>query len=177
MADRKKPTRDFLRSILEPDFFFHENWEGIHKHNGELVRYDIVSLPRPHLLKNGFDDGFVIIEVKLFKKSDKKKHDTKAKDLLWQCIAYSYSEVSHPQHNTEKPLFVLYFIDGDGIEPLYQDKLALLHGFVQRGGVGRLDINRQGQWSMVFGGSYYFRQLHGRGPHNVGTKRMTGSSR
>ena len=177
MADIEAPARNALRAALEQDFFVHEGWKGRHKHGGECVKYDLVLQPRPHLLERGFDSGYAIVEVKLFNVDDKKKHDTKAKDLLWQCVAYSFSEIILPNGSLERPLFVLYSIAGTGFDAKYEDDLNFLHHFVQRGGVGRLDINSSNEWSMRFGGSFYFRQSAGKGPHHVGTKRQTGSSR
>jgi hypothetical protein len=177
MTDIERPTRDYLRKLLTEDFEIFEGWRGKHKHNGESVCYDLVLSPRQHLLSRNFDQGYIVVEVKLFNPHDKKKHDTKAKDLLWQCIVYSFSEILLPNGHVQAPLFVLYFIGGEGIEERYKERLGFLHHFVQRGGVGRLDFDHSGGWEMIFGGSYYFRQRFGRGPCNVGTKRMTGSLR
>lgn len=156
---------------------FTKDREGRYKHGGEYVKYDLVLLPRPHLVERGFDNGCVIVEVKLFNAEDKTKHDTKAKDLLWQCVACSFSEVVLPNGDLERPLFVLYFIAGTGFDVRYKEELNLFHHFVQRGGVGRLGIAPRAGWSMVFGGSFYFRKAVGKGPHHVGTKRQTGSWR
>ncbi len=71
-----------LRAALEQDFVVQEGWKGRHKHGGEVVKYDLAPAPRQHLLDRGFDNGCVIVEVKLFNKDDKTKHDTKARDLL-----------------------------------------------------------------------------------------------
>lgn len=177
MTDIEAPARSTLRAELEQDFFVHEGWKGHHKHGGECVKYDLVLLPRPHLLERGFDKGYVIVEIKLFNVDDKMKHDTKTKDLLWQCVAYSFSDIALPNGHIERPLFVLYFIAGTGFDAKYKDDLNFLHHFVQRGGVGKLDIHPSKGWSMNFGGSYYFRKSEGKGPHHVGTKRQTGSSR
>lgn len=177
MTDIEASARNILRATLEEDFFVHEGWSGRHKHGGECVKYDLVLQPRSHLLSRGFDTGFVIVEVKLFNVDDKMKHNTKAKDLLWQCITYSFSEIISSSGSLERPLFVLYFIAGTGFDDNYKNDLNFLHHFVQRGGVGRLDIHSSNGWSMVFGGSFYFRKSVGKGPHHVGTKRQTGSSR
>ena len=130
-----------------------------------------------HLLDRGFDDGLVIIEVKLFNPNDKKKHDVKVRDLLWQCVAYSFSDVQLPDGMTESPLFTLYYVGGAGVDEAFLPELNTHHHFVQRGGVGRLQIADDGSWSMRFGGSWYFRSKYGKGPHHVGTKRQTGSAR
>ena len=177
MADLEKSTRELLRVKLEADFEIYEGWKGLHKHSGESVYYDLVLFPRQHLIENNFDKGYVIVEIKIFNQTDKTKHDTKAKDMFWQCIAYSYSLISLPQGDAQPPLFVLYFIDGSGIDDRYKDKINFLHHFVQRGGVGRLAFDKLDKWKMIFGGSFYFHQRYGRGKCNVGTKRMTGSSR
>lgn len=177
MADSEAQYRKTLSVALGADFFVHERWSGRHKHGGESVHYDLVLQPRSHLLDRGFDDGFAVVEVKIFNATDKKKHDTKAKDLLWQCVAYSFSDIFLPSGDTCCPLFVLYYIAGDGVNPQYKDEVNDLHHFVQRGGVGRLEIDAKLGWSMIFGGSYYFRSSVGKGPHHVGTKRQTGSSR
>ena len=175
--DIEKSERKRIREALEIDFFIYDGLDGHHKHGGERVRYDLVLTPRQHLLDQGFDIGCVVVEVKLFNKEDKKKHDTKIRDLLWQCIAYSFSDVQMPNGKYERPLFVLYFMAGTGFDEKHQDEFNKLHHFVQRGGVGKLDINPKTGWTMLFGGSYYFRQAAGKGPHHVGTKRQTGSSR
>ena len=177
MSDIEAPTRNMLRAALEHDFFVHEGWEGRHKHGGEVVKYDLALSPRQHLLDRGLDNGYVIVEVKLFNTDDKTKHDTKARDLLWQCVAYSFSEIALPGGQYERPLFVLYFIAGIGFDAKHKEELNLLHHFAQRGGVGRLTIKPGNEWSMVFGGSFYFRASAGKGPNHVGTKRQTGSSR
>lgn len=177
MADIESSYRTALSETLGTDFFVHERWSGHHKHGGELVYYDLVLQPRPHLLEQGFDNGFVVVEVKVFNAADKKKHDTKARDLLWQCVAYSFSDIVLPYGEPCRPLFVLYYIAGDGVNPQYKEEVNDLHHFVQRGGVGRLDVDAKSGWSMIFGGSYYFRSSFGKGRHHVGTKRQTGSSR
>ena len=177
MSDIEAPTRARLRAALESDFQVHEGWSGYHKHRGEQVRYDLAVRPRAHLVERGFDDGVVIIEVKLFNPEDKKKHDVKVRDLLWQCVAYSFSEVQLPDGTHASPLFTLYYIGGAGVDEFYQPELNTLHHFVQRGGVGRLEVAADGAWSMRFGGSSYFRSKYGKGPHHVGTKRQTGSAR
>lgn len=177
MADIEAPARREVRLALEKDFHVYEGYEGMHKHGGERVKYDIVLKPRPHLLEAGFDDGLVIVEIKLFNLEDKKKHDVKARDLMWQCVAYSFSEVCLPDGTLERPLFVLYFLAGSGVDPAHRGELQNLHHFVQRGGVGALEVQPRTGWPMRFGGSYYLRQTAGKGPHHVGTKRQTGSSR
>jgi hypothetical protein len=177
MTDIEAPTRRNLLAKLEQDFFVYEGWEGRHKHGGEVVKYDLVLLPRQHLLDRGFDNGYVIVEVKLFNTEDKNKHDIKARDLLWQCVAYSFSEITLPSRQYQRPLFVLYFIAGTGFDAKHKEELNILHHFVQRGGVGRLGISAGNEWTMTFGGSFYFRSSQGKGPHHVGIKRQTGSSR
>ena len=159
------------------DFIVLEGCHGRHKHGGERVHYDLVLLPRPHLLERGFDDGPVVVEVKLFNLDSAAKHDTKARDLLWQCVAYSFSEIEMPDEEIQRPLFVLYFIGGTGFDPLHLQELKTLHHFVQRGGVGRLELDAKHGWAMHFGGTRYFSQRWGRTMHNVGVKRQTGSSR
>jgi hypothetical protein len=175
--DKEAITRKFLSHLLENDFFVHENVSGYHKNNNEIVKYDLVIKPKQHLIERGFHDGYVVIEIKHFDETDKVKHETKLKDLIWQCVAYSFSEITLSNQKSEKPLFVLYYIAGQGINPLYKDSLNFLHHFVQRGGVGRIDTNAKSEWSMVFGGSFYFRKIAGKGKNNVGVKRQTGSSR
>lgn len=177
MSDPEGPTRASLRAALEADFTVHENWTGQHKHGGELVRYDLALRPRAHLIEQGFDDGIVIVEVKLFNPEGQAAHDVKARDLLWQCVAYSFSDVQPPGEAQQRPLFVLYYIGGLGVDEACVPELNTLHHFVQRGGVGRLSIEADGAWSMRFGGSFYFRSRYGKGPHHVGTKRQTGSAR
>jgi hypothetical protein len=177
MSDIEKPARVRLTSTLSTDFEVFEGISGHHKHGKEQVYYDLVARPRQHLIDQGFEDGYFIIEVKLFNIEDKTKHDLKARDLLWQCVAYSFSEIKLPGNNLERPLFVLYFIDGTGFDPNHSEELKTLHHFVQRGGVGKLSINSKDDWVMTFGGSRYFSKLRGKGPHNVGTKRQTGSAR
>lgn len=177
MSDIEASTRAGLRATLETDFFVHEGLGGYHKHGGEHVRYDLVIQPREHLIAKGFDDGIIIVEIKLFNPEDKKKHDIKVRDLLWQCIAYAFSEVQMPSCMRERPIFVLYYIGGAGIDDFCKTELNMLHHFIQRGGVGRLNVDKNGDWSMRFGGSWYFRSKYGKGPHHVGTKRQTGSAR
>jgi len=177
MSDPEQPLREEIRARLLGDFDVFEAWTGVHKHSGEAVFYDLVLFPRQHLIELGFDQGYIVVELKLFNETDKTKHDTKAKDLLWQCVAYSYSKIAPPKQVPQRPLFVLYYIGGSGIDERYMEKINYLHHFVQRGGVGSLSFDRKGGWVMRFGGSYYFRERFGRGPCNVGTKRMTGSSR
>jgi hypothetical protein len=177
VSDPEAPTRNALRNVLEPDFLVHEDWTGRHKHAGERVKYDLVIHPRKHLVERGFDEGYVVIEVKRFDQNAKKAHDEKARDLLWQCVAYSFSEIQLPEGRVQAPLFVLYFLAGHEIEASAQAEFTLLHHFVQRGGVGRLDVSDGRDWAMRFGGSFYFRSKYGRGRNNVGVKRQTGSSR
>lgn len=177
MADLEAPTRAALRSTLEHDFLVHEGWTGRHKHGGERVKYDLLLQPRSSLVAQGFDEGFVVVEVKRFGPEDKRKHDVKARDLLWQCVAYSFSDILLPSGEYERPLFVLYYICGVGLNEIGQAELSVLHSFVQRGGVGSLELDANRAWSMRFGGSFYFRSKYGKGPHHVGTKRQTGSSR
>ena len=177
VSDPEAPTRNALRRALESDFVVHEGWTGRHKHAGERVKYDLVIQPRQHLVARGFHEGYVVIEAKLFVQDDKTAHDVKARDLLWQCIVYAYSEIHVPGGQTQRPLFVLYHLGGQGVDASAQAEFSILHHFVHRGGVGRLDIAAGGDWAMRFGGSFYFRSRYGRGPHNVGIKRQTGSSR
>lgn len=177
MADIEAPLRARVRAALEDDFILHEGYRGRHKHGGELVKYDLVAVPREHLIRQNFDHGCFIIEVKRFNIDDKKAHDTKARDLMWQCVAYSFSEVELPDGTWHRPLFVCYYIDGTGIQKQHAQELLTLRNFVQRGGVGHLELHPRFGWGLIFGSSYYFRQSKGKGPHNVGTKRQTGSSR
>lgn len=177
MSDIEAPLRERVRCALADDFVLHEGCRGRHKHGGELVYYDLVATPRAHLQERGFDNGCFIIEVKRFNLEDKKAHDTKIRDLLWQCVAYSFSEVELPNGAWQRPLFVCFFIDGTGIQEQHRSELQTLRAFVQRGGVGRLNLHPHFGWELTFGSSYYFRQSKGKGPHNVGTKRQTGSAR
>lgn len=177
MADIEAPERARLRRVLEADFEVLERLSGTHKHGGERVLYDLVLKPRQHLIEKGFEPGFVVVEVKLFGADDRKKHDVKMRDLLWQCIVYNFSEITLDDGSTARPLFCLYFIGGEGIDPDHRMEAMTLHHFVQRGGVGRLSIDGKGNWSMRFGGSNYFTKERGRSLQNVGVKRQTGSSR
>ncbi|MBN9368878.1 hypothetical protein [Acidovorax sp. SDU_ACID1] len=179
MTDREKPTRDFLKEALAADFEVYEKYSGWHKHGGEKVYYDLVLRAKDHLVQQGFDPGYFVIEVKLFNLDDVQKHDVKARDMMWQCVAYSFSDIELPSGELVRPLFVLYYIDGSGVKPEYEKEINALHHFVQRGGVGRLVFERidPGQWLLNFGGSRYFSKRRGRGSHNVGVKRQTGSSR
>ena len=177
MSDIEAPARARLRAALESDFYVYEGWTGYHKHRGEQVHYDLAVYPRSHLVERGFDAGFVIIEVKMLSAEDKKKQDIKIRDLFWQCIAYSYSEMNLPDGTRVTPLFTLYYVSGAGVDKIFQSEMNTLHHFIQRGGVGRLDVAADGAWSMIFGGSSYFRSKFGKGPHHVGTKRQTGSAR
>ena len=177
MTDIEGPTRRQVAGSLTADFEVFEGMRGSHKHGGERVYYDLVARPRQHLIDQGFDDGHFIIEVKLFNLEDKTKHDLKARDLLWQCVAYSFSEIELPDSTLERPLFVLYFLGGTGLDPAHAEELKTLHHFVQRGGVGELTFEQKLGWSMRFGGTRYFTKVRGKGPHNVGTKRQTGSAR
>jgi hypothetical protein len=177
MSDIEAPTRQHLIQCLSADFEVFEGLHGRHKHGGELVYFDLVARPRPHLVEQGFDTGHFIIEVKLFNITDKVKHDVKARDLMWQCVTYSFSDIELPGNKFERPLFVLYFLAGTGFDPLHTEELQMLRHFVQRGGVGQLTVEPRFGWAMRFGGSRYFTKSQGRGPHNVGTKRQTGSAR
>ena len=177
MSDIEGPTRRQVAQSLQTDFEVLEGLRGSHKHGGERVYYDLVARPRQHLIDLGFDDGYFVIEVKMFNPEDNKQHDLKARDLLWQCVAYSFSEIELPAGRSTRPLFVLYFIDGTGFDSFHLDELKTLHHFVQRGGVGRLTFEPKLGWTMVFGGTRYFTKLRGKGPHHVGTKRQTGSAR
>ena len=177
MTDIEASARREVRLRLDQDFHVFEGYSGIHKHGGERVKYDIVLRAKPHLVEAGFDEGFAIVEVKLFNLDDRKKHDVKARDLLWQSVAYSFSDICLPDGTTQRPLFVLYFLSGTGVDPKHTAEFQTLHHFVQRGGVGRLELSQKRGWSMIFGGSNYFREFAGKGPHHVGTKRQTGSSR
>ncbi len=147
-----------------------------------ILRRSTVPLPQGLVSKGNIrsegHEGYFIIEVKIFNKTDKVKHDTKFKDLLWQCIVYSYSDIMIPEGNYDKPLFVLYYIAGDGIRgEKYKEYANFLHHFVQRGGVGIIKFLTNNCWEIVFGGSRYYHSVKGKGPHNIGVKRMTGSSR
>ncbi len=177
MSDIESPTRDWLRKLLTPDFLVHEGWSGWHKHEGEKVLYDLVIEPRPHLIERGFDRGWVVVEVKLFNHGERKKPDVKIRDMLWQCVSYSYSQIELPAGGHVNPLFTLYYLGGTGLDARYQPELTALHHFVQRGGVGSLEVNKNGSWSIRFGGSFYYRSAVGKGPHHVGTKRQIGSAR
>ena len=177
MSDIEAPFREKIQSALGDDFVLHEGCRGRHKHGGELVYYDLIATPRAHLKERGFDDGCFVIEVKRFNLDDKKAHDIKIRDLLWQCVAYSFSEVALTKGTWQRPLFVCFYIDGTGIQEQHQSELLSLSAFVQRGGVGRLKLHSRFGWELTFGSSYYFRQSKGKGPNNVGTKRQTGSSR
>lgn len=177
MSDIERPTRRQLKDSLTADFEVFEGFSGNHKHGGERVYYDLVARPRQHLVDQGFAGGHFIIEVKLFNSTDKAKHDVKARDMLWQCVAYSFSEIELPDGKLERPLFVLYSLGGTGFNPLHLNEIGTLHHFVQRGGVGQLIFEPRLGWSMRFGGTRYFSKAGGKGPHNVGVKRQTGSSR
>jgi len=177
MADIEASTRTYLRQQLESDFNVYEGKRGKHKHGGEQVAYDLLLEPKEHLIERGFDKGFVVVEVKLFNTHDKTKHDVKARDMFWQCVAYSFSNIELPSGQIESPLFVLYYIGGTGFDSKHESERKILHHFVQRGGVGRLIIEESNNWVMQFGGSAYFTKKYGRTTQNVGIKRQTGSSR
>jgi hypothetical protein len=177
MTDSGGPTRLQLQRSLAADFEVFQGLRGSHKHAVERVYYDLVARPKQHLIDRGFDPGHFIIEVKLFNIEDKTKHDLKARDLLWQCVAYSFSEIELPDGTSERPLFVLYYLAGTGVDPEHMEELKTLHRFVQRGGVGELTFEQRLGWPMRFGGTRYFTKVRGEGPHSVGTKRQTGSAR
>jgi hypothetical protein len=175
--DIEKPIRDFLRKKLENDFIIYEKCKGYHRNNDETVFYDLVLKPEEHLIQKGFHNGYFIIEVKMFNKTDKVKYDTKFKDMLWQCIVYSYSDIII-EDNYIKPLFVLYYLAGDHTcDEHYHPWCNYLHFFVQRGGVGTIKFMNENDWEITFGSARYYSTTKGKGPFNVGVKRMTGSSR
>ena len=177
MADIEAPLRAQVRAAMEADFFVYEEVPGVHKHGGERIRYDVVLVPRPHLLERGFDDGCVIVEVKYFNRDNGIKHGGRLRDMLWQCVVYSFSELHLPEREIERPLFVLYFIGGDGVDPQYEELFTNLRHFVSRGGVGRLELHPKYGWAMMYGANHYFRASTGRGPQNILIKRQTGSAR
>jgi hypothetical protein len=86
-------------------------------------------------------------------------------------------QIELPESTFERPLFVLYFLAGTGFDPAHAEELKTLHHFVQRGGVGELTFEERLGWSIRFGGTRYFTKAREKGPHNVGTKRQTGSAR
>jgi hypothetical protein len=177
MADIEAPLRAQVRAALEDDFTVLEEVSGTHKHGGERIRYDLVLLPRQHLLDSKFEDGCVVVEVKYFNESNADKHGERLRDMLWQCVVYSFSELQVEGRGVEKPLFVLYFIGGTGVDPRYVEVFKNLRHFVSRGGVGSLELHPKYGWSMNYGANHYYRKSTGRGPHNVLVKRQTGSSR
>ncbi len=176
MSDIERQERLRIAEALRSDFELHEGWQGRHKHGGERVFYDLIARPRSHLVEAGFDDGHFVIEVKMFNANDRQPHDVKARDLFWQCVVYSFSEIELPNGDACRPLFTVYFIGGSGIDPQYKSEVTQLHHFVQRGGVGKLELGNN-DWLLRFGPHRYFSKLRGKGPHNVGVKRQVGSAR
>lgn len=177
MSDTEAPIRASIRAAMEQDFIVYEEHPGVHLRGGEKVRFDLVLVPRKHLLENGFDDGCVVVEVKHFSGDDVRKQDARLRDLLWQCVVYSYSEVSLPDRGSEQPLFVLHYIGGAGVHQRHKGLYLELQHLVQRGGIGALEIHPKYGWSMNASGNHYFRQSTGRGPQNVLIRHQAGSAR
>src|SRR6266404_8375864 len=108
--DYEAKARHEVTSLLANDFTIFEGVTGRHRNNQEEIHYDLVARPRSHLIERNFAPGSVIVECKKFRRDEKTKHDVKIRDLLWQCLVYSYSDIVSSSGSLEKPLFVLYYI-------------------------------------------------------------------
>lgn len=160
---------------LAIDFDMLEEVEGINIPEQCKVRMDYLLHPKPHLIKNGFDDVWFGVEVKSLKNQHDNWDFPKYKKLLWQCVTYRQS-LFHASKQNIRPSFVLYYVGNDeysggGGFMLIRE----IETFVQLANVGRLKLASDG-YIISFGLSSYYSRKRGRSATNSGIKLYVGTS-
>lgn len=91
----------FLQELLQDDFNILNDKCGHSLIENTGVKIDHLLYPKSHLIENGFDPGWVGIEVKHFSEED---GSGKAAETFWQAISYN-QQASKSKHKK----FVLFW--------------------------------------------------------------------
>jgi len=181
----KKLFRDKLKSefIIKPDV------KGNFLVDNTDVEVDFLIYPKDHLIKNGFDEFWIGIEVKSPSVKEPVKQGLK---VAWQAITYAQSEFtdnkSEPNIERIRPAFVLIFphiseffpkIKAVGVKGAIYDfnQSYVINSLMQKGNVGNFELNSTGdEWRISFGGGQlYYSTKKGKGKVlNLGVKRHVG---
>lgn len=141
---------------LASDFILQEEQRGTHPLLQDKVRIDYLAYPLPHLIMQGFDEGWFGIEVKDI--GDDVKRLNK---VLWQSITYAQSTF-RLEDKTIRPMFVLVCVGQN--KDIMQGKLPtvwpILFSLAQYARVGYLDLYPS--WSIKFGGGRYYSKKWGK---------------
>jgi hypothetical protein len=165
--------KEIARWVLEPDFTVEDEVTGVYLVDGSTrVRTDFLLTPKPHLVKNGFVDATVALEVKSPQSSSVSGYD-----LAWQTVTYANSAFRdvRPAFALIFPAFKWFWPD----KPLIQNAVKSL---LQYANVGELQLGYRvsdaRNWRMVFGPAPYYERVKGLGSQpNGALKRRIGNAK
>jgi len=140
------------------------------------VVIDFLIKPKQHLIDNGFDDGWVGVEVKHLKNYKQSEINS----LVWQTLSYAQSRFNIGNMQV-RPMFVLMHSNLSlNLQHAKQkgipDDSSGVISFVERGNVGWIEKDEKYIWRIGFGSHGYFNIKYGRATiPNLGTKRNAGN--
>ncbi len=169
-----------LTAVLLPDFHIASEVWGTHIAEQRKIRADYIIRPKAHLVKRGFDDGYIAVEVKAPQGVDLFR----ASSTMWQCATY----VQAMYWNKVRPIFGFVFPSLYDFSGNVSSSSKDLHEQYKAGGarmlahigqfmnVGFLDTSptNLADWSIRIGGERYFSQKYGKSQLNL-IKRYVGN--
>ena len=163
-----------FREQLENDFEIVPNVKGRHLIEDQEVVIDFLIKPKAHLVSEGFEDGWVGVEVKYLKEYKLGR----LSKLAWQSVSYAQSEF---QINGQavRPRFVLMHANLSfnlQKQSNIPEQVTGLLGFLEYGNVGWFEFDPLYIWRIGFGSHGYFNKKYGKNKvENLGTKRNVGN--
>ncbi|MDB4322686.1 hypothetical protein N9942_01755 [Akkermansiaceae bacterium] len=157
-----------FESLIEQDFTFEREVEGIFLVDGSAVRIDYLIYAKPHLQDRGFTDEPIGVEVKV--PEDKGNRMVK---VAWQAITYSQSEFKG-----KRPPFILIYpgLNSFTASKHKKEGLVLLTSLLPKSNVGTIEFRTNGSWKIYSTGVNYFDSIRGLSPAPNGLlKRYIGS--
>jgi hypothetical protein len=157
-----------LTAYLQPDFLLFPEEPGKHVIYGDRVIADFLAIPKPHLIQNGFDEGYFVIEVKSPGNVDREK---KFRETVAQAVSYLHSGFDR---FAGFPMFSLIFPSlgeyAQGKSEHDRDLMGGVYRLMQFLGVGSLgldDRNGETHWSITGTSNNYYTSRYGKGKANV----------
>ncbi len=161
---------------FDSDFHIRSNVSGSNIVEKKTVVIDFLIKPKQHLVKKGFDDNWIGVEVKHLKSY--KLGEINA--LAWQALSYAQSRFLVGSEHV-RPMFVLMFTNlslnlqrakSNGMP----DESTGTISFVERGNVGWIERDPTYIWRIGFGSHGYFNYKYGRASiPTLGMKRNVGN--
>lgn len=182
----KEPAlKQFLRELLEPDFFIRPEITGKHIVTGERVKADYMLQPKSHLIEAGLEDCKFVIEVKGVYGNNQSPR-TRMEHAITQAATYVQSrfEFGRPAFAILFPAFGVFLgeqfisiVDRRDRELVLTNVIRSVQNMAMFQHVGCLEVDENYytkalEWKISMGGQRLFSISEGRNPANMLRERI-----